>query len=317
MDFEETISLIKKHETFQLVSHILPDGDSVGSLIALQRVLRNAGKEVRAYSHDPVPNQYRFLETPEDTIRDLYYLSSADVLMVLDCSDFSRVGIKNASSLNFHSIINIDHHITNNLFGDVNLVNERASATGEILFQFFEQGDFIVDRKTAEALYVAISTDTGSFKYESTTPTTHRVTGALLEYEIDHAGISQRVFEDYSLAHLILLKQALSTLELYHQKRTALITISEEMRHQCGASMDDLEGIVNYAKNIHSAEIGILMYLNSKQEIKVGLRAKRVDVSKLAEEFNGGGHPRAAGFRLKGSYPEVKENIVNAVGKYI
>ena len=317
MGYHQFIDVLRNNSSFRIVSHMLPDGDSIGSSLALARVLLLRQKNVKVYFKDMLPLKYKFLLSSSDCIEDLTYIDSAEVLLVLDCSDFSRTGLEEESIKKFSYVVNLDHHVTNNYFGNINLVDGSAAATGELLFHLFDYAGITMNQKIAEALYTAILTDTGSFKYQNTTSTTHEVAAKLLDYKIDHSGISQRIFDEQPLSYMLLLKKTLSTLELWHGNQVACLTINEEMRMQCGASMEDLNGIVNYAKNIQGTEIGVLLYLNGNGEIKVGLRSKEVDVSKLAEAFGGGGHQRAAGFKITTSYQEAKDRILEEAGLFL
>jgi len=316
MSYQQVSRVLKENKTFGIISHVQPDGDSIGSMFALARALISMGKEVEVYTRDPVPLKYCFLIPEGLQVKDVKSVAPAEILIVLDCSDFSRTGLSSEAWECFSRVVNLDHHVTNVYFGHLNLVEGEASATGEILFRLLSREGFPLNVDIAESLYVAIITDTGSFKYENTSSRTHRVTADLIEYGVDYAGISQRIFDEHPLPYMLLLSRTLSTLELYRQK-IACLTINEEMRLQCGAFMEDLDGIVNYAKNIEGVEIGILIYINGNGEMKVGLRSKEADVSKLAEKFQGGGHHRAAGFRINGDYAEAKEKIIKASLEFI
>ncbi|HOL18253.1 MAG TPA: DHHA1 domain-containing protein, partial [Bacillota bacterium] len=185
-----------------------------------------------------------------------------------------------------------------------------AAATGEIIYRLLADMGIPLTESMAEALYVAIATDTGSFKFENTTPATHRTAAALLEHQINPAVLSQRVFDERPLSYYILLKEALSSLELHGDNRIALITVSKEMLERCGTTVEEIDGIINYTRDIEGIELGILIYVESPEEVKVGFRSRRADVSLLAQQFNGGGHARAAGCRIHGAYAPVKEKIL-------
>jgi bifunctional oligoribonuclease and PAP phosphatase NrnA len=308
----EAIESLNKEESFFIVSHYLPDGDSIGSSVALARALLNRGKSVFVYCRDPVPAKYKFIDEEGLVSSVPGDIKEEDTLIVLDCSDLTRTGLSEEQLKKFKMIINIDHHVTNENFGMINVVSEEAAATGEIIFELLCQGDFNIDRDTAAALYVAILTDTGSFKFENTAPRTHNIAADLLSYNLNPSIISLRVFDEKPLSYFMLLKKALSTLELYEDGKIASITISNEMLQQEGASMEMLDGMVNYAKNIDSVEIGILFYIEAGNEVKVGLRSKYTDVSIIAHKFHGGGHKRAAGFRANEPYAAIKQKTIEA-----
>ncbi|MFY9113861.1 MAG: bifunctional oligoribonuclease/PAP phosphatase NrnA [Dethiobacteria bacterium] len=319
-NFTKVTDLIKEEDSFLIASHFLPDGDSVGSSLALARSLIKSGKKVTLFNRDSIPAKYQFLNhlSLSTLMINSYPEDNENInLIVLDCSDFGRSGLPPEMQNNFKTIINIDHHVTNEYYGSVNLVLPEAAATGEIVFKLLRYGELYIDKDIATALYVAISTDTGSFKFENTTSRTHIIVADLLNYNINPATISQHVFDEKPLPYFLLLKKALSTLEFWEDNRIASMTISRDMLLQEGADMEIMDGIINYTKNIDGVEVGILFFIDRDNEIKVGLRSKNVDVSLIADRFGGGGHIRAAGFRNTGSYPEVKNKTIAAAIKLI
>ncbi len=308
---ETVVKYLREGGPFNLISHIQPDGDSIGSLLALGEALVQLGKSVRLFTPAHVPGKYAFLRGSENisSHRDRWNREAAAV--VLDCSDLERTGYFKDEILRAGLVINIDHHITNRYFGTVNLVEPHAAATGEIIFHLLQAMGPDITRSIAESLYVAISTDTGSFKYDNTTAETHRTAAALLEsHGLNTGTLSQRIFDEHPLSYYLVLKKVLSTLEMYGGKKIAVITASREMLEQCGSTVDELDGMINYARNIAGVEMGIMFFIDRDSEIKVGFRAKNVDVSALAGKLGGGGHPRAAGCRLKGDYGEVKDQVL-------
>jgi len=318
MNNNEVIELLKTKKSFHIVSHYNPDGDSIGSALALGTVLKYDDKHVEVFCLDPVPEKYTFLTNSSNVLNDLSEIDpSGVILVVLDCSDISRTGLTEEHIDNYDLVINIDHHKTNEYFGDINLVVPEASATGEIIFEIIKQGNLLLNFEIAQALYVAISTDTGSFKFENTTSHTHEVIAEIMKYDIKHSQIAQQVFEEKPLPYFFLLKNALSSLEFWHGGKVSCITVSKELLNQIGANLEMLDGIVNYAKNIDTVEIGILFYIADKNEVKVGMRSKNVDISIIAERFNGGGHARAAGFRAMKNYPDVKATTIQAASELI
>lgn len=310
-DWEKIIEKLKEEQTFYLISHMLPDGDSIGSLLALGEGLRNMGKEVKMFTPGHIPRKYMFLEGSSQVLHEAVFEDPSVTIIVLDSSDIDRLGIFKEFVLKSSQIINIDHHITNQRFGTLNLVDSNASATGEIIYHILVKLQLKLTAGIAEALYVAISTDTGSFKYDNTTAETHRVVANLLEQGLSPGNLSQIIFDERPLTFYILLKEALSTLELYEDRRIALMTLSNDLRKRSGATTDDLDGIVNYTRNIEGIELGILFYADGSDEIKVGFRSRKIDVSLLAGRLNGGGHARAAGCRLKGDFEAIKTKVLN------
>lgn len=312
MDRQAIITLFQNESSFNLVSHMLPDGDSIGSLLALGEALQSMGKEAKLFSPGRVPKKYAFLKGSE-AIKDRGMVSgSGCVVVILDSSDLERVSIFEEALRQARYLVNIDHHVTNQLFGTHNLVDPGASATGEIIYNLLGEMRVKITESIAEALYVAIATDTGSFKYENTTAAAHRVAADLLELKLNPGSLSQRIFDDRPLAFYLLLREALSTLELYAGNQIALITLSQDMLQRCGTTVEEIDGLVNYTRNIEGVELGILFYVESGGEVKVGFRSRRVDVSVLAGKLNGGGHARASGCRMHGDLDQVKEKVLTA-----
>lgn len=308
---QEVAALFRRLDSFNIVSHIQPDGDSIGSLLALGEALGSWGKSVRLFTSADVPRKYAFLKGSENISADTSKWDERAAAVVLDCSDLERAGLFKEKISGSPVVINIDHHVTNRSFGTVNVVDPAAAATGEIIFQLLGEMKLKPTFSMAEALYVAISTDTGSFKFENTSAATHRTVAALLEcHDLNPGSLSQRIFDERPLAYYMVLKKVLGTLELYGGERVAVITAGREMLDQCGALLDDLDGMINYTRNIEGVEIGIMFFIDRDSQIKIGFRSKKVDVSILAEKFDGGGHPRAAGCRMKGLYGPIKEQVV-------
>ncbi len=309
-DREKIINRLKEENVFYLISHMLPDGDSIGSLLAMGEGLRRVGKEVTLFTPGHIPRKYSFLNGSEMVENEVLFDDPAIPVVVLDSSDPDRLGIFKDAVMNSKEIFNIDHHVTNQCFGTLNLIDSSAAATGEIVYHILKELQVPFNESIAESLYVAISTDTGSFKYDNTSPNTHRVIAALLEQGISPGSISHMIFDERPLSFYILLKEAIASLEMYEGRSLAVMTLSKDIKDRSGATSDDLEGIVNYTRNIEGIELGILFYVDSDSDVKVGFRSKSLDVSVLAGNLNGGGHIRAAGARIKGDFETVKDKVI-------
>ncbi len=309
-DRDKIIEVLKEADHFYLISHMQPDGDSIGSLLAMGEGLKSMGKQVRMFTPGYIPRKYSFLKGAGQVKHDIEDCDPGITAVILDSSDADRLGIFKESFMECRTIINIDHHVTNQWFGTLNLVDSDASATGEIIYHLLKEIGAPIDYYVAEALYVAISTDTGSFKYENTMPGTHRVVAGLLDKGLSPGALSQRIFDERPLSFYVMLREAISSLEMYGNRKIAVMTLSKDIRQRSGASADELEGIVNYTRNIEGIELGILFYVENGGEVKVGFRSKTVDVSVLAGRLNGGGHARAAGCRLYEDYGTVKEKVL-------
>lgn len=307
----EIIALLRRHRSFNLVAHIQPDGDSIGSLLAMGEALEKMGNTVRLFTADKVPEKYTFLQGSEKILATAEQWLEDGAAVVLDCSDLERSGVFREAILCSKVIINIDHHRTNRYFGTANLVDPEAAATGEIIFYLLKAMRLALTRSLAEALYIALSTDTGSFKFENTTAATHRAAAELLEqFKLNPGTLSEQVFDLRPLPFYLLLKKVLGTLELHGDKQIAALTASREMLEQSGAMREDLDGMINFARNIKGVEIGIMFFIDSPEEVKVGFRSRTVDASALAESLGGGGHARAAGCRLREPYVRAREKVL-------
>ncbi|RQD75387.1 MAG: bifunctional oligoribonuclease/PAP phosphatase NrnA [Candidatus Syntrophonatronum acetioxidans] len=308
----ETIAqVLYEKDNFIIVSHLNPDGDSVGSVLALGQALQVLGKKVILSTIDSVPFKYAFL--PESNIIKKWQeiqISKENYIITLDCSDLKRIYPLEGNLLK-EQLINIDHHVSNQYFGSYNYVDPDASSVGEIIFELLEIMNINITLNIALCLYTAIITDTGSFCYSNTTSKTHRTAAQLLEIGVDPAEISHHIYENYPKSSVFLVREALNTLEFTCQDKISYITITEDMMERAGAKDEETEGIINYTRNIQGVEIGILFREVASDRTRVGFRSHRIDVGQLAELFNGGGHPRASGCEIDKSLRETKDIILD------
>ncbi len=300
MNSRELSDLLSKHENIYILTHTLPDGDAIGSALAWGAALRHHGKKVRIFCPGVIPRKYDFL--PDVSVIEHVFPPAPPpgIIFILDCGDLDRLDYMRDRVIKAGIIVNIDHHGTNLHFGDLNIVDTSAAATGEIIYNLMLQLRLPLDFGISMCLYAAIASDTGSFKYGNTTSHTLHAAAALLENGVDPALISQKIFDEYPHSTIYLLRDALATLQLDDTLPIAWMNLHEDVLDDYGAKAEELEGFVNYAKNIHGIEVGIFFYHTSKGETKVGFRSKTVDVSAIAGNFGGGGHPRAAGCTIKG-----------------
>ncbi|MEE9614520.1 MAG: bifunctional oligoribonuclease/PAP phosphatase NrnA [Thermodesulfobacteriota bacterium] len=329
--FTQVAEKIKNSERFMVVSHVNPEGDALGSLLGLALALSEMGKDVVAYSEDPVPETLRFLPGVDTLVHDLGGEPPFDVTFAVDCGQIERLGAKFAEFEGRGTLINVDHHATNDNFGDVNIVVPDASAAGEIVFDLLEAAGAGISPDVATNLYVAIVTDTGSFRYSSTSPGAFVKAGELVAYGASPWEVARHVYESYPASRFKLLSEVLSTLEVIGDdggkgggnggmadRGIATVFVTEEMIKSAGANREDSDGFVNYTRSIKGVEVGVLFRQCGPDEYKVSLRAKgEVDVAAVAETFGGGGHSHAAGCNLSGSLEEVRERVVSALKESI
>ena len=239
-----------------------------------------------------------------------------DAAVALDCAEKSRLGELENHLRNYRLVINIDHHETNEPFGDLNLIEPESSSTGELVFRLLEYAGLPIGADAAGNIFAAIQTDTGSFRYSNTTAEALRIAAALMELGANPWEISKQVMDTYSLPRLKLLEMALSTIEFHHDESIGIMVLSEEMFEKAGAQQSDSEGFVDYPRFVSGVELGVLIRETGENECKFSLRSNSsLDVARLASRFGGGGHVRASGFRFQGPLKDVKNDFLKEAGR--
>ncbi|AFM42423.1 exopolyphosphatase-like enzyme [Desulfosporosinus acidiphilus SJ4] len=309
---KEIIEVLRKAPSVALFSHVSPDGDCLGSMLALGLALETMGKKVAFFNPDRVPEALTFLPG-SDRIQQLLPNPLPEVLVFTDCTDLKRVTLT-PGNLGDSIVVNIDHHISNQRFGKFNWVDDKASACAEVCLTLIKQLGVLMDKDIATNLYTGIVTDSGCFQYSNTTANTHRLTAELIETGLDLTMIHHHLFDQKPLAQVKLLQAALNTLELYADGQLAVMTLTLEDFRQSGAVQEHSEGLVNHARSIQGVEAAVLLKEVGPQEIKGGFRSNLwFDVNKVAAQFGGGGHKRAAGCTMKVSLTEAKKQVIRAI----
>ena len=300
-----------------VVGHVRPDGDCIGSQVALCRVLQSQGIEAVCVNHDPVPATLKFLVADTPFHRGEAFDFEGWEIMSVDCADAKRTGPSVAPYMD-RTLGNIDHHISNTLYGKTNLIEGTSSATGEILAGFCFDCDYPVDADTANGLYVGIATDTGQFRFPSTTRHTFEISGKLIECGVDLSQVNLELYEQESFAKLELLQRFLKSLKLQFDGRVCVGLLEDGVYEEVGASTEDSEGLVDYARSIEGVDLGVLLEERSGK-IKGSLRAKeqkyRCDL--IAKQFNGGGHAAAAGLNVESSIETFLPKLLEAIAAQI
>lgn len=311
---EEAIKLIEKSEhNIYICSHIQPDGDNIGSTLALGMAIKKMSKNVKLLKVDDIPSDYKFLPNV-DLIKKYEMEENIDLFIALDSSDMERLGVGKEFAKNANNIINIDHHITNTKFGDINIVSSSSAATGELVYEFIKQMGVDIDKNIATCLYTAISTDTGSFIYSNTTYMTHLIIAELLKTGIDINNININLYQKRSMERTRLFINVLNDMEIYLDGKIGIVTVTQDILKSNNAKMEDTEGIISFVRGIDSVEVACLLKEVDKNEIKVSLRSKeKIDVSKISNKFNGGGHIRAAGCTLFTEIGAAKKLILKEI----
>lgn len=311
MDITAFYEILKKNDSFMITSHIAPDGDSIGSVLALTLALLKIGKKVVPVINDDIPKKYKFLPGSNLIIKETS--GNYDVIIALDCGDIERLGFSRQLNEYGSMVVNIDHHKSNEYFGDLNLIDSDASSVGEIIYQLLD-GKVEVDYDIAINLFTSIITDTGSIRYSNTTPLSLQILAKLVNKGIKPDYVSRHVFERRSLGSIKLLKAVLNTLEITADGKIASLFITKNMFKDAEANEEDTDGIINYAREIEGVEVAVLFKESEDSMIKVGLRSNEwVDVSNIAAKFNGGGHSRAAGCHIKLPMKKAQEIVIDAI----
>lgn len=308
------IERLKREEKDILIfTHENPDGDGIGSMIALYLFLKKIGKNVVMAMKDDVPYVYNFLPKVNE-IKKLPINHKFSVAILVDASSRKRAG----TQIQSHELIRIDHHIGGEFESIYDYVDDYSPSTTAVVTEILRNWDeSLIDKEIATCLYTGLITDTGSFKYNNTTSRTFEIAKFLTEKGADPFYISKMVFERNKVNVLMLLQKTLSTLELYNDGKIAVLTVFRDFLNQTNTSEEDTEGFVNFARSIESVKVAIIMI--QKEDLKtwrISLRGKGdVDVQEIAKYFGGGGHKDASGCRIMGEYEKVKESLVDKVSQ--
>ncbi len=307
------LEAVRTGHSFLVTTHENPDGDAVGSSLGLARFLRNAGKEVVVHFKDPAPDLYHFLPLVDQvltTVPDRPY----DVCFVLDVGEFRRAGEAITGCRSVAKFINIDHHITRDLFGSINYIDTSAAATGILIHRIIKESGQPLDYDMALCLYTAILTDTGSFRYSNANQEAFAVAGELVALGINAWHVSEQLFESQPAGRLRLLSECLNTLVISPHGDVATVTVTLDMYERSGTTPELTDGFVNYPRSIRGVEVAIFLRELSPSLFKVGFRSKgKVNVAALAGLFGGGGHHNAAGGNMEGTIDQVRKNVLSRV----
>jgi bifunctional oligoribonuclease and PAP phosphatase NrnA len=316
MDWAPLSDVIAKNRSFLISSHLSPDGDNVGSQLAFIWYLKSLGKEVHCYCADPLPHKLSFLQDSA-LITQNKPGGSFDVLVILDCSNITRVGW-DCGEVKIGMVVNIDHHRDNANFGALNYVDASAAATGEVIFSFFKHCGAAVPAHVAAALYTAVMTDTGGFRFSNTSGRVLRLCAELADLGVNCADVYERVFSRYTPQALALQARIWSTLKFHLGGRVCSLDMPLSLLDEVGAKYSDSEGMADNTVMALGVEVGV-MTKHSPEETHFSLRSKgTVDVGKLAKGISGGGgHSCAAGCTIKKPYSEAMAEMLDILEKVL
>lgn len=310
---QQIIDVIRSNTSFLLTTHEGPDGDAVGSSLALASFLRKIGKAVTIHYRDPLPDLYAFLPGA-DTVLNYIPAARYDVAVVLDIGERKRAGEEFCSFSNVKTTINLDHHLACAPFGDYNLIDPQAAATGILVYRIANAFGYCFDAETALCIYVAILTDTGSFRYSNANREAFSVAGAMIECGVNAWDVAEKLYENQPQKRLELLAKCLPTLEVFNNGQAASVTVTSDMYAVCGADAELTDGFVNYPRSIRGVEVAIFFRQLEEHKFKVGFRSKgKINVAAFSAALGGGGHHNAAGCTVDGSLEEVKAAVYKIV----
>ena len=314
---------IQRNDKFILTAHETPDGDAIGSEMAMYQALKNTGRQVEVYNADPMAHKYQFLDV-DSAIRivrsedDIPHPLGDYALMILDTNDIHNIGqIHDYVLPNTREYFIVDHHESDEETLSDNLVEESASSTSEILYDFFTHESWDITFPIAQAIYTGIVYDTGSFIYPKTSAKTFAIAHHLVSLGVDPNLIYRKIYESNSISALRLQSSVLSTLELHYNQHVALVTMTKETIKECDAIYEEADTIINIPLKSESVRVSVFLKENEQGVLRCSLRSKgNIDVAHIAQTFGGGGHKTAAGFKSKWPLDVLKQKVLDMLSTY-
>jgi len=305
-DLAQVLQEIQQRRRFLVTSHARPDGDAIGSTLALAHILRKMGKSAEIVLGDPVPLLYHPLPGSETIVRSTQVNGDYDAVIILECDSVQRTRLH---GLENQFLINIDHHASSRPFANINWIDPSAVATAELIFRLAQAAQVKITPEIATCLYTAVLTDTGSFCYAPTNACTFELAKFLVEHGADPGKIAQSVYFSSPMSKMCLLGAALSRLE--RDGEIAWMSVTRHDMERFGALEEDCEGLVNYALSIAGIEVAIFFREVAQERIRVSIRSKgAVNVADIAQKFGGGGHECAGGFSTEGPVEEAAKRVL-------
>lgn len=309
-------AILSSKNKIGITCHVSPDGDSLGSSLALLQGLLKLGKDAYIMSKESMPKDFLYLPYSDEFDKKIdYVLEETDAVVVVDCGNVDRINSNLDIEKRNYSLINIDHHISNDLYGDINYIDIKASAVAEIIYEILQKLSILIDQDIAKSLYTSIITDTGSFRHSNTTLKTHNIAGELVNTGIDFTEIHRSIFENKTFSRIKLYGKIIDNMELLLDGKVCLMQLTKEIIGDSEENKGDTSDIIKIGTEVDTVELTILIK-EAEQGLKVSLRSRsKVDVRKIAEKFGGGGHIRASGFSSDKSIDEIKQILINIAEK--
>lgn len=313
--FSDIAGTLRGAQKILVASHVRPDGDALGSTIAMALWLKSLGKDVSAWNEEGVTQKFRYLPCCDMVSLPAAEPVDFDVVVALDTSVKNRLGTVLDAVKSAKVLVNMDHHVSNEGYGDVNYIDSGAPATGQILFEFFRDCSVSLTPEMAANLFAAISTDTGSFQYAGTDARTFDAASQLVAAGVDVAGLSRQMYENQPRRRLDLLRYALNEAKFTCDGHLASFSLSLAAIEQLGVLAEDNEGIIDHLRSVEGVVAAVFFEELPDGKVRVSSRSKdpRVDVCRICRQFGGGGHPLAAGARMPGPMADAEAKFLEAV----
>jgi phosphoesterase RecJ-like protein len=311
---QRIIHSIRDSDTICVVGHVRPDGDCIGSQLGLAFALQNAGRKVTCWNEDSMPDKLAFLD-PKRLLQKPRSGETFDLVIATDCASFERLGKVGECIQKRKLLANIDHHASNTRYGDVNWISSKEASTGELIYRLLKAGNWPITPRIADCLFTAVSTDTGSFQYPTTRPSTYQVAAHLVERGADLGKICNEVYQSFPLSRVRLLQHLYNKFKLTHDNRTAYFWLKKADYVRTGAGPDDSEGLIDHIRAIQPVVVACVFEELAPDFTRISLRSKEdaVNVSEIARQFGGGGHPAAAGARIPGRFLTTQRRVLRAI----
>lgn len=317
--FSEIAEVLRTRQRFVVMSHLRPDGDALGCAIAFGLALKALGKDVTVWNQDGVPEKFHYLPGWEIVQQPPAEPRDFEVAVALDTAVQNRIGSCAQAIRHADCWINIDHHISNDRYGDLTYVDATAPAAGQVLYEFFTQQGFPISPAMADNLFVAISTDTGSFQYPSTTARTYEIAASLIRAGVKVGELSQKMYESYPRRRLELLRAVLNAQRFTEGGKVASFSLSLAMAAAAGSRPEDTEGLIDYIRAVEGVVVAAFFEELPEGRVRISLRSKdaRADVCKVCQSFGGGGHVLASGARAEGTLADVEARVLARIAEEV
>lgn len=313
-------SIIESAQKIMVISHMDPDGDSLGTTLAFGAYLKSLGKEVYMLRDGEIPHKYHFIAHLKEVIdaSNCKKEIAIDTAVILECPNVERIGVASKCVDENVRIINIDHHRDNDIFGEINWINTSASSVGEMAYEYFERVGFDFDKAVAEQLFVAIMTDTGRFRYGSTSGRTMEIAGKLIDKGINPQKITDSVYYNMKPSTMTLTGKVLNNIKFLSDNRGCILSLDLKSLQETGADMTEADGFVDFTLFSKGVQVGAFVKELSESRTKVSLRSKdSINVAEIAARYGGGGHFNAAGFSLELNINDAIEKVTDLLNEVL